>query len=241
MARKPQPKKPATRKSSTKPKESKEQKTEEESTSAPDIKLAVGLAHLDIKDIMDGGGSLCEFDPKEVGRFEVRAKNFVRHNSTKPVRKNGETEVRPGEGIEYPAEVWADYLNVCAHSGNKTYAAKIVRLPMKAIWIREEKDAKFQKLQAAALEKGIEAQENEVRRRAFHGVKSPVFYKGVIVGYETKYSDTLAQFMLSAHKEKYRRVGKPDSSAPAPARPHESLKDEDLDSLIAELEKEVKK
>src|SRR6267142_3657277 len=56
-----------------------------------------------------------------------------------------------------------------------------------------------------ALEASIEQLEQEARRRALEGVNEPVFYKGDVCGVIRKYSDTLAIFLLQAHRpEKYR-------------------------------------
>lgn len=56
-----------------------------------------------------------------------------------------------------------------------------------------------------ALEIGITALEDEVHRRAFEGVDEGVYHQGVLMDTQKKYSDTLAIFLLKAHKpEKYR-------------------------------------
>ncbi len=57
-----------------------------------------------------------------------------------------------------------------------------------------------------ALDEGIENLEGEAMRRAFEGVDKPVIYKGKISKDTYKeYSDTLAIFLLKAHRpEKYR-------------------------------------
>lgn len=49
---------------------------------------------------------------------------------------------------------------------------------------------------------GISALEDEAHRRAFEGNDEPVFYQGDVVGAVTKYSDTLAMFLLRAHNPK---------------------------------------
>lgn len=56
-----------------------------------------------------------------------------------------------------------------------------------------------------ALEIGISALEDEAHRRGFEGVEEGVYHQGVLVDTQKKYSDTLAIFLLKAHKpEKYR-------------------------------------
>lgn len=56
-----------------------------------------------------------------------------------------------------------------------------------------------------ALAVGITALEDEAHRRGFEGVDEGVYHQGVLVDTQRKYSDTLAIFLLKAHKpEKYR-------------------------------------
>lgn len=56
-----------------------------------------------------------------------------------------------------------------------------------------------------ALEIGISALEDEAHRRGFEGIDEGVYHQGVLMGTQKKYSDTLAIFLLKAHKpEKYR-------------------------------------
>lgn len=56
-----------------------------------------------------------------------------------------------------------------------------------------------------ALEIGITALEDEAHRRGFEGVDEGVYHQGVLVDTQKKYSDTLAIFLLKAHRpEKYR-------------------------------------
>lgn len=56
-----------------------------------------------------------------------------------------------------------------------------------------------------ALAVGVSALEDEAHRRGFEGVDEGVYHQGVLTGTQKKYSDTLAIFLLKAHKpEKYR-------------------------------------
>lgn len=50
--------------------------------------------------------------------------------------------------------------------------------------------------------------EEEAWRRAEDGVLEPTYYKGEIVGYTTKYSDTLMMFMLRKLNPAYRDTGR---------------------------------
>lgn len=56
-----------------------------------------------------------------------------------------------------------------------------------------------------ALEESLDLCEGELHRRAFKGVLKPVYQGGARVGSIREYSDTLAIFLMKAHRpEKYR-------------------------------------
>lgn len=56
-----------------------------------------------------------------------------------------------------------------------------------------------------ALAIGVSALEDEAHRRAFEGFDEGVYHQGVLMDTQKRYSDTLAIFLLKAHKpEKYR-------------------------------------
>jgi len=55
-----------------------------------------------------------------------------------------------------------------------------------------------------ALEISTDLLEEEARRRAFNGVKKPIYQGGKRVGYVQEYSDTLLIFLLKANRKKFR-------------------------------------
>jgi hypothetical protein len=68
-----------------------------------------------------------------------------------------------------------------------------------------EKDPVFAAAWAEAWEAGGEALEEEARRRAFSGVRKPVYYQGRVVGHIREFSDLLVIFLLKGRKpEVYR-------------------------------------
>jgi len=70
-------------------------------------------------------------------------------------------------------------------------------------WRREDPD--FEKGWDRALEVGITALEDEAHRRAFRGVPERHYKNGELVDTTRKYSDTLAIFLLKAHRpDRYR-------------------------------------
>lgn len=65
-----------------------------------------------------------------------------------------------------------------------------------------------------ANEQGIDKLEDEVKRRAFHGVEKPVYQGGILVGSVTEYSDTLAGLVMRGKRpgvyntERHEHTGK---------------------------------
>lgn len=78
--------------------------------------------------------------------------------------------------------------------------------------LRKE-DAAFNEAFLEASEAAADVIESEVVRRAIQGVKEAVWFKGEIVGYEIKYSDSLAALLLKAAKpEKYAERSKTEQT-----------------------------
>jgi hypothetical protein len=63
-----------------------------------------------------------------------------------------------------------------------------------------KQDAKFGVAWQEAVNVGISALEDEAHRRAFEGVDEPVYHLGNRCGKIRRYSDTLAIFLLKAHR-----------------------------------------
>lgn len=69
-------------------------------------------------------------------------------------------------------------------------------------WLKE--DAEFREMHEDAQAGWRETMEDEADRRAIHGIKKPVFYKGIRVNTETVYSDRLLEFRMRGEMpEKY--------------------------------------
>lgn len=89
--------------------------------------------------------------------------------------------------------------------GNVARACKKVRISRSAVyeWCSASK-AMARDFEVAA-QKGLDAMEDEARRRAFDGVAKPVYQGGRKVGVVQEFSDTLAIFLLKGGKpDKYR-------------------------------------
>lgn len=97
------------------------------------------------------------------------------------------------------------FLNALSRSGNVTRAAVEAELDRVHLYRRKREDEAFAREWDKALAIGIEALEDEAKRRAYDGWDEPVFYQGRSCGSIRKFSDTLMIVLLKAHKpEKYR-------------------------------------
>lgn len=91
-----------------------------------------------------------------------------------------------------------------AETGMLRRAARAAGIPLHRHykWIRS--DPEYALAIREALEQAADSLEEEAIRRARDGVKEPVYYKGEVVGYVYKYSDSLLQFLLRGlRREKY--------------------------------------
>ena len=84
--------------------------------------------------------------------------------------------------------VVSEAARACGHTDTSTFQAY------------RRQDEEFAEAWDHALEAAAHILEEEIWRRAKEGVLEPVFYKGVVAGYKTNYSDTLAMFILRGLK-----------------------------------------
>lgn len=118
------------------------------------------------------------------------------------------------------------------NGGNITAACKSARYPRQTAYEARERDPAFAKAWDEAMERGIDALEDEALRRAHNGTLKPVYYQGSKCGTVREFSDTLLIFMLKAKRPlKFRdnvaieHSGKVDLG---------TLTDEELNAKIAE-------
>jgi|GEM_PF-2291799 hypothetical protein len=101
-------------------------------------------------------------------------------------------------------EVLDKYLEKLAETNNFTLAAaSIAYSSMRMYQLRKsdpEFEAKCEAAQACFCEKLVA----EVVRRAYHGVKKPIFYNGWQTGYIVEYSDTLLMFVTKRYDPAFR-------------------------------------
>lgn len=109
-----------------------------------------------------------------------------------------------------PAPIWTTekeiaFFTALAETANVSRACKAVGVSRQCAYDRRYAEPGFEKTWDAALRIGVEGLEDEATRRAFEGYDKPIFQGGERVGVIREYSDTLAIFLLKAHKpEKYR-------------------------------------
>jgi len=122
--------------------------------------------------------------------------------------------------------------SLIATGGNVSEACKAESIGRTAAYRWRNDDPEFASRWDAAVEVGVDQLETEARRRAFKGVKKPVYQGGKLVGHIQEYSDTLLIFLLKGNrKEKY---SERSTTINLNFTPEEltSLTDEQLDDLI---------
>ena len=98
------------------------------------------------------------------------------------------------------------FLQKLKETANVSLSADLVGISRVRAYQVKKKDKAFTEAWDEAIEIGVDNLEYEARRRAMHGTKKPVFYKGEICGHIQEYSDKLMEVLLAAHRPgKYNR------------------------------------
>lgn len=99
----------------------------------------------------------------------------------------------------------AVFLDELRDTANVTLAARAAGVSPGTVYKHRRDDVLFAERWDEAIGEAVDMLEHEAHRRAFKGTQEPVFYQGEEVGYVNKYSDSLAMFLLKAHRpDKYR-------------------------------------
>ena len=94
-------------------------------------------------------------------------------------------------------------------------AACAVAIHRSTLYRFRDRSEEFKREWDEAWEAGIEALEDELRRRGFEGVEKPVFHGGVMVGSVREFDTTAAIFILKARKpEVYRDNARIEHTGP---------------------------
>lgn len=97
------------------------------------------------------------------------------------------------------------FLDTLRETCNVTLASRACGISSGTAYKHRKDDPLFAERWDEALGEGIDLLEDAVATRAFKGVEKPVFNRGEVAGYVVEYSDSLAMFLLKAHRpEKYR-------------------------------------
>ncbi len=88
---------------------------------------------------------------------------------------------------------------------NVTVAARAAGISRRRAYQVREAEPEFAQAWDDAIEEGVDMLEAELHRRGYEGVDKPVTFQGKITDTFKEYSDTLAVFLMKAHRpEKYR-------------------------------------
>lgn len=94
----------------------------------------------------------------------------------------------------------AVFLDALSRTASVTKACILTKIPRRTVYEWRLADEAFKKQWDDAIELSIDALEDEAVRRAFEGVRKPVFQGGKRVGHIQEYSDTLLIFMLKGRR-----------------------------------------
>ncbi len=107
---------------------------------------------------------------------------------------------RPAE-LRHVKKDWAPVFLEKIMEGSSVNDARLAAgIGQDTLYRRRKNDVDFRAAWQEAGTLGTELLEHEAERRAYHGVKKPVFYKGTECGTVQEYSDTLLIFLLKARK-----------------------------------------
>lgn len=93
-----------------------------------------------------------------------------------------------------------EFLEALEETGNVSASAKAIGLSRVRMYEIRHEDPEFKARWDEAVEVGVDALEQEARRRAYHGTTKPVYQGGALVGEIQEYSDTLMIFLLKGKR-----------------------------------------
>ena len=116
--------------------------------------------------------------------------------------------LRHHRGMDYPQIPEADkaaFLDTLRDTCTIAKAVRAIGISRRQAYDLRSADPEFASGWENALDEGVDGLEFEAQRRAFEGTDDPVYQGGALVGHIRKYSDTLAMFLLKAHRpERFR-------------------------------------
>lgn len=135
--------------------------------------------------------------------------------------------------MDFTPEKRAEFLDSLRKVPNVSRAAKHIGVSRRRAYQVYETEPEFAAAWDEALTEGVEWMEAEAHRRAFEGTDKPVTFQGAITDTYKEFSDTLAIFLLKAHKpDKYRDNAKLELSGHLSTS---QMTDDQIDAEIAAL------
>jgi hypothetical protein len=119
------------------------------------------------------------------------------HDTTPRTRR---PRARAPSAATATADPRAELLDGLREHANVSRAARAAGMTRAAALALRAGDAGFAALWDDAVAEAVDGFVAEVHRRAFEGYEKPVFYQGEEVATVREYSDTLAMFLLRAHR-----------------------------------------
>ena len=112
------------------------------------------------------------------------------------------------------------FLNALRKTGNVTAAAEAAGLSRSQAYQLRRNDDGFRQDWDDALQAAIDDLEEELRRRALHGVEQPIYYGGKECGRVRTYNDALGMFLLRARRrELFDKPGEDETATLVGASP----------------------
>lgn len=141
---------------------------------------------------------------------------------------------RKPTAVASPEERKRVFLEALRKEPNITAAARKAGWDRSTFYVKRAEDPEFARAWDAALEEAVDLCEAEAHRRAFKGTLKPVYQGGEQVGSIREYSDTLAIFLLKAHRPwKYRENVHMEHSGRLDIRNVTELSDDELRRIAA--------
>lgn len=133
-----------------------------------------------------------------------------------------------------------DFLKALKEIGTVQRACNSINIHRNTAYEWKHADPDFSAKWDAVVESHIEELETEARRRAYEGVKKPVYQGGELVGHVQEYSDTLLIFLLKGRRPEVFAERSRNVTLNLDANTIANLPDSELDRLIDALEKRAK-
>lgn len=94
----------------------------------------------------------------------------------------------------------AEFLAALSSSANVSLSCQTAGVSRASVYAAKQSDPDFAQAWALAMQTALDALEAELISRAIEGTQNTQYYHGKPIGTVTSYSDTLAMFLLKAHR-----------------------------------------